>query len=235
MSTDRFTPEEFERLLALPEDHPDRRRVEATAEFEAMRRMHDEFERPSDTLLSSDQLEAASRELSRRVAVGGGAVDRPPVASGGEARRASTQRRSFASRVLELLRTPASRAGLALACGVVVVVALWWSEHRGQQPNALRGAREDGAFEVTLILERRDAVELRWARVAAADAYRVVFLGADLGETAHVDVADVTRIELRRSELPAGIAAGTRVSFEVVALRRGVTIATTPARSVLLP
>jgi hypothetical protein len=99
----------------------------------------------------------------------------------------------------------------------------------------MRDIDEAGAFEVTIAHEHRDAVDLSWSPVPSADAYRLVFLGADLTEVAHLDVPNGTRLELRRGALPSGAPSGTRVAIEVVALRLGAPIATTPTRAVLLP
>jgi hypothetical protein len=47
MTQERLTPEEFARLLSLPEDHPDRIRS-ATPEFEARVQLLREFEEIND-------------------------------------------------------------------------------------------------------------------------------------------------------------------------------------------
>ena len=233
MIDDRFTPEEFSRLMALPEDHPDRRRAAASAQFEAMRRMLGEFERPVDALLSAEQVEAASLELQRRLAAAAAPVDRVPATP--DAERMHAKPPSIVARTLGWLNAPAGRVGLAFVCAVVVVGVTWWSTHRSPREEAVRGVPESGAFEIAVAHESHDGLTLHWNPVAGAEAYRVVFLGADLAEIAHVDVTRGTEFMLRRAALPAGAPSGGRVSIEVVAVRDGATVATTPARSLLLP
>ena len=98
----------------------------------------------------------------------------------------------------------------------------------------VRGVSEPGAFEV-MTRREGDALILTWKAVEGADGYRIVFLGPDLAEAAHLEVPGGTEFALRAGALPAGIVAGTRVSLEIVALRQGAPVATTQARTVLLP
>ncbi len=232
MTGDAYSPEEFARLMALPEDHPDRVAAGASPRFEASRRMLAEFERPGDGLQTGPEIASAAAELSRRLADAG--VLATP--SGSDAAGAGPPRavRRPGAGLFGWLRAPAARTAFALAGAAIVVGFGWWATHRPAPVDVTRGAAEPGAFEVTTH-RQGDALILGWKAVEGADGYRIVFLGPDLAEAARLDVPRGTAFALRAAALPAGIVPGTRVSLEIVALRQGATVATTPARAVLLP
>ena len=76
--TDReFEAEEFERLLALPEGHPERVQAERSSRFIARKRMLDAFESPPDELLAPHELARAEADLAERVARAVAHVDKP--------------------------------------------------------------------------------------------------------------------------------------------------------------
>jgi hypothetical protein len=234
MTDERIAAEEFARLMRLPDDHPDRRRAAASPQFEAMRLMLTEFEQPSGALPEAGQLEAATVELRRRLSAAGfpaGGAGVMPAA--GE--HSSRSPRSIAERLLGVLGGPGARRGLAFACALIVLGAGWWATHRSPQEATMRGILEPGAFALSISSEGSHSLDLTWTAVPGADGYRVTFLGADLGEIGHLDVAHGTRLVLHARDLPGGVAPGLHASLEVVALKDGAAIATTPARPVLLP
>ena len=231
MTVDAYSPEEFARLMALPEDHPDRIAAAASPRFEASRRMLAEFERPGDALQTGPEIASATAELSRRLADAG--VLASPSVTDAAAGPPRAVRRPGAGR-FGWLRAPAARTALAFAGAAIVAGFGWWATHRPAPVDMVRGVSEPGAFEV-MTRREGDALILSWKSVEGADGYRIVFLGPDLAESAHLEVSGGTEFVLRADALPAGIVAGTRVSLEIVALRQGAPVATTQARTVLLP
>lgn len=61
MNEQRFEPEEFERLLALPEGHPERMSAERSGRLLAWKQMLDGFESPPDVLFTPQELARARR------------------------------------------------------------------------------------------------------------------------------------------------------------------------------
>jgi len=224
MSEERFTPDEFARLVSLPASHPDRQRAERTSQFEAWRVMLREFEQPSGAPLSAAELAAAGRELERRVVQTLDPISRVVT------------RPSWSGALSAWLRGPASRPALALAAIVVVTgAALWVATSRPPGPRAVRGAGEAPAIVLAPPRAVEGGIELRWTPVAGAEAYRVVFYGADLGESARVDGLSAPRLVLRRDALPSGLQHGGQALVEVTALRGGDPVATSPTRAITLP
>jgi hypothetical protein len=233
MTRRRYTPEELERLVSLPEDHPERRTARSAPEFEAYRMMLAEFDRPSDALVPDAEIAAVQAELANRLADTGllgtpaaGAATTPGAARG----MPPARRPGFRAWLIR----GEGRTALAFACAAIVVVAAWWATQRTGGPGRLRGVAEPGAFVLEARPERGGIV-LSWPGVPGADAYRVVFLDAGLAEAGYREVGRDTSVTLSAGMLPAGVATGSRVSLEVVAMRMGAQIATTPARSILLP
>jgi hypothetical protein len=227
-----YTPEELERLLTLPEDHPERRAAAASPRFEALRRMLAEFERPTDALVTDAELASARVELRRRLAEAGlldsPAATRAPTPAAPQAPRSLPR-----PGVLVWLLTGGGRPAFAVAAALIVVGIGWWTTQRPTRETT-RAIATPGAFELATRLEG-DGLVLSWRAVEGADGYRVVFLDAGLAEVARLDVPTGTSLTLRAGELPAGVSPGSRVSLEVVALRMGDALSTTPARTILLP
>jgi hypothetical protein len=232
MTDRRDTPEEIERLMALPEDHPERVAAAASPRFEAFRRMLGEFERPSDALVSDADLASARVELARRLEDAG--VLGPPTAGAATTAAPKTPRPLPRPGFFAWLTSGGGRPAFAVAGAVLVVGFGWWATHPPWRDETTRAIAEPGAFELVTRHEG-DALVLSWKAVEGADGYRVVFLGPGLTEVARRDVPGATSLALRAGSLPAGVAPGSRVSIEVVALRMGSELATTPARAILLP
>jgi hypothetical protein len=233
MNDGRFTPEALGRLVALPEDHPERVAAVASPQFEAYRRMLADFERPGDALVADAELDAARAELMSRLADAGHIPPRTATpAAAPEASR--TVRPLPRPGVLAWLTSGGGRPALAVAGALIVVGFGWWATQRPARDETTRGIADLGAFELTT-KKQGDSLVLSWNAVEGADRYRVVFLGAGLAEVAHQDVPTGTSLALRAGALPAGVAPRSRVSIEIVALKMGGEIATSPARTLLLP
>jgi len=231
MTEERITPEEFARLISLPESDPDRRRVAGTPAFEALRAMHADFERPAETKIPPEDARRAREELTGRLRA---------ARAAGEP-RAAAERAPHGihgagpiERLVTWLRTPAGRAGLVFAVLVIVAGLGWWGRSR-ESAALFRGESSDGAFVPVAAAPKNGEVAIQWGAVSGADAYRVVFLAPDLTERAHVDVGATTGTRLRAGALPPGLATGSRVPVEVVALRGGRVIATSSTREIQLP
>lgn len=229
----RFTPETLERLLALPEDHPERLAALASPQFEAYRCMLADFERPGDALVADAEIDAARAELMSRLADAGRIPPRTTTPSASPVAPGSVRARPRPG-LLAWLTSGGGRPALAVAGALIVVGFGWWATQRPAREEMPRGIAEPGAFELTT-KQQGDALVLSWNAVEGADSYRVVFLGAGLAEIAHQDVPTGTSLTLRAGALPAGVASGSRISIEIVALTMGGDIATSPARTILLP
>ena len=228
MSDGRITPDEFARLIALPESHPDRRRAEATAEFAGMKAMFAAFE--ADAAAQSSEDGAIRDDLARRMSSSLPATTAGPA--GRTAPRAARAPRTGGGWLAALFGPVAVRS-VGFAALVVVAGLGVWTMARRPREDVVRGERAN-AFAITATA-RPGALDLGWPAVAGADAYRVVLLGTDLGEVARFDLGDATRWSIRRDSLPAGLASGAAISVEVQALQRGVQLSTTPAREIRLP
>ena len=76
---------------------------------------------------------------------------------------------------------------------------------------------------------------LAWSTVPGADAYRVVFYGAELAQLAQIDSLAWPRCELKAGALPTGLVSGGRVEVEIVALFHGDPLSRSKLRLVTLP
>jgi hypothetical protein len=119
---------------------------------------------------------------------------------------------------------------------VAIVAGLaWWSLARTPRTETVRGVVEPGSFALAAPRAEPGRVTIAWSAEPLAEAYRVVFIGADLAEVTHVEVTAATEYAMRRDSLPTGLVSGTHLSVEVVALRGGAPIATTEARPIRVP
>jgi hypothetical protein len=127
------------------------------------------------------------------------------------------------------------RPALAFAAVAIVAGITLWSTSRGPAPRAVRGGGETMALVLSEPRAISNGIELTWTPVAGAEAYRVVFYGADLKESAHVDGLVEARLVRRAGSLPSGLTGGAEVLAEVTALRNGDPIATSKAQALHLP
>jgi len=228
MTPKPVTPDDFARLLALPEDHPERRALAGNPAFEARLRLWREFESGADDRLSPEAIDSAARELTRRLARG--------IDTGATAHATGTRpaRAPGTFRWLGWFGSP-PRAALAFASVIVVIAAATWVVTRQASQPVVRSAPEHAVLEIAAPRVTRDGIELQWAPVAGADAYQVTFYGRDLTEIAHSDPTGDVRLVLRAGQLPHGLEAGREVLAEVSALHGSDTIARSAPRLVTPP
>jgi hypothetical protein len=221
MTEEGLTPEEFSRLVALPENDPERVRAGSRPDFEARLRLYREFESPEAPPVPPAASAAAARTVTARVL----AEVRPSHPAG----------RSWLAPLVRFFEQPAPRAALAFGALFVVVGTAFWFTTRLESPDpgAVRGEPES-MFTIAEPRSFPDRVELSWPAVPGAEAYRVVFYGPDLNETARVEDLHVTTLGLDRRALPKGLEPGIEVLAEVTALAGGDAIAKSPARLVSL-
>jgi hypothetical protein len=232
MSQMDLAPDEFARLMSLPPEHPDRRRVEADPRFEAWSAMLRTFESPSPVEIDETEVCDADHVLAKRTrSMLGLAAVSPPVPSHRETHPRDAQRERAGW--TRWLNGHALRPAFALATAVVVVGGAWWLFARGTSQHLVRGS-DRSAIQVTEARSSAGTTILSWTRVRDADSYRVVFYGADLGELAHVDVAGTT-LDLRADALPSGLASGAETAIEVVAMRGDDPVARSKTRTLRLP
>jgi hypothetical protein len=102
----------------------------------------------------------------------------------------------------------------------------------------LRGVQQGvSADEIELLEPERLAsgLVLRWAPVEGAVGYKVLFLRADLSELADIGPLAEPQLKLHPEALPPGLTSGERVRWQVVALRDGERIVTSPVAVVAVP
>lgn len=225
-----FSPEEFVRLLALPEDDPERRQAEASGKLDAWRRMLREFEEPGPGEATAGELAGADAALGRHVesmlgTPAGGHRSAPRAAGPG-----------LLAWLASIWSRPALRPAFALAALVIVGGAGWWlaGERVGRGERAVRGV----APEAAIVVEARatpGALDLTWGPVAGAERYRVRFYGPSLSELDRRDDVTEPHLRLEPGTLPRGTASGQEILVEVVALRGGDAIAVSAPKAVRLP
>lgn len=228
MTDQRFTPEEFARLLALPAGHPERVRAEQDPRFDAWRRMLTAFEKRDSHGLAADEIREADAALARRLeadlGIGTTALEAPRPT-----RRARDERES--GRGLFGWLMPRWAPALAVAT-LMVAGGVWVYSARGPGERVVRGG-EAGAPALTLSV--RDGRDLTWSAVTGADEYRVTFLGPDLRELARLEGLTVTTLSLRSGSLPAELERGREIAVQVAAYREGHLLAESPATAVRVP
>lgn len=234
MNRPPFSPEEFVRLLSLPSDHPDRVRAESSGALDAWRSMHREFETPALAGASARELAEADVVLGRRldeVLLANGAR------GGGRATRMASaldDHQGVRTRIAAWLQAPSLRPAFALAALAVILSAGWWAT-RPHAPAAVRGAGGTAGIVVSIAPASAGVVEISWTPVAGADAYRVRLFGAELNEIWRRDGILEPRLRLAADARPVGLAAGTEVLVDVIALRAGDAIAYSRAKALRLP
>lgn len=225
-----FSPDEFVRLLSLPEDHPERRRAESSGMLDAWRQMLREFENPPDSIASPTELADADAAIERRMT---GVLAAPPrMRSGTNASGAAGP--GFLAWLSATLFRPALRPAFALVALVVVAGGSWWLVD-SRTPRAVRGVESPGGIVVEARTPADGTLELSWAPVAGADGYRVRFFGSTLREIARLEDLPEPKLRLERGSLPAGLSAGAETLVEVAAIRGGGVIAVSTSRAVRLP
>jgi hypothetical protein len=209
--------EDLSRVRGLPADSPERRHVADCPRCRARMLALAEFERPTLVLpREADEAGAGERLDAFIDRLGGGAAKpapRPPM--------------PWWQRLFE----PAMRPALA-ALVVVIAAGSFWAVTRPLHRQELRGDAES-APALAAAVATPDGWELAWAATGGADAYEVLFFGADLRESARVSGLHETHLLLRREALPAGVEPGKPCFWQVVALRAGDPLArsrTTPLR-----
>ena len=228
MSDRPFSPEEFVRLLALPEDHPERRQAEVSGKLDAWRRMLHEFEEPGAGDATATELARADAVMAQRVeSMLGTPTGVPPGAA-----RPASGGPSLLAWLASIWSRPALRPAFAMAALMIVAGTSWWMVG-SRAPRAVRGVSEDGIVVETR--ETSEALELTWAPVPGAEHYRIRFFGPALREIARRDDVVEPRLRFERGALPAGIASGEEVVIDVAAMRGNDALAVSKARAVRMP
>ncbi len=130
-------------------------------------------------------------------------------------------------------------AWAAWAAAAAFAVSAGWFVVRHNGPALERGTRAtvpaSDRVELLEPLRSEGALTLRWRDVPGADRYVVRFVGADLVEVARTAELDHAAYELRRDALPAGLAPGAPVLWQVVAFRAGDRVAASEPATLRLP
>ncbi|NOT35285.1 MAG: hypothetical protein HOP12_14165 [Candidatus Eisenbacteria bacterium] len=238
MTEERFTADEFARLLALEARDPERLRLEADPRFAAWQRMHLEFETPLHSSVAPGELEQARVELAHRMRAVLEPTEREPASAEGPPpeRRSepSSPRPKRGSWFERWMGGSMLRPAVALAATVVAVSAVWWMSNRGPAPGIERGARDASAL-VLHVESGIDRAELSWNAIAGAESYRVVFYGADLAELARREADAALGLRLAADSLPAGLVHGAEVAVEVVAIQGETVLATSRVVTLRVP
>lgn len=220
MRHEPWSPDEFARLLALPDGHPERERAKASPAFEAWCRMHEEFSTATPGEAAADLAEA-EQELARRLE--GSGRTRPTITPM-PARRAP--RAWWAE--------PMARAA-ALLLVTAIGVATW----RGLQESSVSRVRGDQGRPGELVLapprSSAPGVVLEWSAHAEASNYRLAFYDRALAEVARIEVPEGTRYVLRPGFDVPGLAHGEIVNVAVLAMRDSAVLETSRMRELRLP
>lgn len=215
-----WTPDEFARIAALPEGHPDRERAKSSPAFEAWLRMHEAFIAPAPESARAAALDEAEIELTRRLA----AARRAPMLAPPIAAEKPRSRRAYMPQL-------AAAAALVVVVGIIAVMS-----QSGPGSRRVRGAGPNaGALELATPYSTGQGVVLDWRGHSRADAYRLVFYGGSLEEIAHVDVRAGTHYLMRSDSLADGLTHGRTVRVAVLALNEDRVLETSPMREVRVP
>lgn len=221
------------RVAALPAGHPERAHLDDCARCRSLLAMLTEFETPAR---APEGARFADADAALRATIAGLAAEGEPDPAPPVAARASraADRGGWLARLLPVAPLPRFAAAFA-ALAVVALAALLLG--RGPANEPLRDATPGAGAAFTVAEPRAIAggVELAWTAVPGADRYRVVFLDAALDPVARADAGAATRLVLRADALPAGLAHGAAVGWQVEALAGNDLRATSPARALLVP
>ena len=215
MTVHDWSPEEFARLAALPEESPERLALAADPRFQARLLLLREFESAREVPPGAAEASSAAAELTRRLA------------------RAAAP----TPRVVPRARLGPPLASWALAAAAFAIVAggIWWLRAPLGPASVTRGIETSTTLDWVTVHGSGGRLELSWNSVSGAERYRVVFYDASQRVIARVDSLAVTRLVLERGALPAGLPAGASVMAEVSALRGGDVVATARARAIRVP
>ncbi len=254
--------EELDRVHALALDDPLRRAAAACPRCRRLMSAYVEFLEDRGVPEAIDPQQAAARlraafERALQEPAGTRAAGRaeptaptPPPAEPASSSSPAPSPPSPASRPARAIGSRPPRIPFgppSLAWGVVAVLVLaigWYLGPRGRaRPDAdrLRAAPDSTAVRAqerpVLGAPRAVAagVELRWSAVAGADAYRLVFLDADLAPIASLGPVADTIAVLASGHLPAGLGAGRTVAWQVEALEGGYPIASSETALLKVP
>lgn len=224
--------EELERVLELPADDARRRHIESCARCRSLAGMLAEFASAAPAPVEAG-FAAVDARLRETIAELTGVTEHEGV-SLPQAPRESLREAPVAPRAPGW-SFGALRPAFAFAALLVVAsagVALW----RANAPTpVMRDASGPAAFTASASQAIAGAVQIAWTPVAGADGYRVVFLGPSLRELARLDSVSASPATLRADALPAGLAHGAEVAWQVEALAGTDVIATTPAQTLRVP
>jgi hypothetical protein len=227
--------EELGRVAMLPAGHPERRHLDDCTRCQALLVMLRAFETPAGAPEGADFKGADPRlraTIDELVSEGHEEPELPPA-------RAERAGAPAGGRGWRWPGLAGPRLAWAFAAMIVVggaSVTLWRvyappatmratpSEQEGVAPFASEPARpvEGG-------------VELRWDSLPGATGYRVVFFDSTLRELARLEPTGATRLRLRADSLPAGLARGGVVGWQVEALAGNDRIASTSTRALRVP
>jgi len=227
--------EELGRIAVLPEGHPERCHLDGCARCQALLVMLRSFETPAGHPEGAG-FEAADPRLRATI--------EELVCEGHERTETSPAR-------AERVRAPAGGRGwrwpglarprLAWAFAALVVVSgasvtLWRVTAPPVEMRATPSAPWSGTpFVSEPARPVEGGMELRWDAVPGATGYRVVFFDPTLRELARLEPTSATTMQLRADSLPAGLARGVVVGWQVEALAGNDPLARTATRALRVP
>ncbi len=223
MSEECISVEELERVLELPGEHPRRRHLDECARCRGLADMLGEFAAEAPAPPGSGFADVDAR---LRASIAG-------ITGIAEASPAAPSRPGPVS----WFRLPRWQPAFAFAALLVVGfggAAIW----RANAPAPLmRDGAGAQAQSFAALPERAVAggLELGWSAAPGADGYAVVFLDGSLREIARLAPLKNTRCRLDAAALPAGLAHGAEVAWQVEAFAGGDWIARTSARALRVP
>jgi hypothetical protein len=207
---------DFDRLLQLPADHPERAEVEACPRCGSRLLEFQMFLRGDD--VAGAQPADAEARLSERLGAHGASLLGRGVGA----------RDGWWMRLRRLLASP-QVAVPALVAMAVIAVGIWRWQPWVDRSLEVRSTTAE-APTVAIVSEQADSdggLAIAFKPVPSADAYAVRLLRADFTEIRRLGPVTTASIKIDSADVPAG----ERVYWQVVALKSGDEIAVSPIRS----
>lgn len=217
-----FDASALDRVLALPDEHPERRHARACPRCGALLESYRLYQEPG-TDADAPHVASADARLDAwlREEIAPVAAPSPRVSTMTPNRRATRVTRWDA-----LLR-PGPALALAAAIAVVALVALW---PRGDRTMQMRGAPGGATVAVTSVRLDDEGLHLMWSAHPGADAYEAILLAGDGREAARIPLGAGTATTVPRARLPLSTAPADPLFLRIAALSGGEVIATSTVR-----
>lgn len=223
-----FRIEELGEIARLDPNDPRLEHLKECAHCRALLASCREFHEPKELPEGLD-IEDAERRLAVTFdrAIQGREGGREVVGAWEDASRPQSPRGSSLSCFLRNLWRPALRPAWGVGAAVAIIfLAVHLIDFRDGASDRIVPRIEQDPARLEFILHEPQPLEggevrLAWQPVEDADAYRVLFFDADLDELARLDTGSASTVALRPEDVGGLPVSGTKILWQVVALRSG--------------